>query len=385
MNTESVLYLDHNATTPCDPRVLEEMQPYYSEQFWNPSSSHILGRRASHVLDEARERVARSCGVAFEDVIFTSGATEGCQIALERLPLGVLKESGLRASPVEHRAVRNALDRIRGSGVPLQGLSTIHGGLVDPGTINEPHVYVVQAANSESGVIQNLAEIGHAVRAAGGLLVCDAAQALWKLPLAKVIPFVDVAILSGHKAYGPKGVGVVIAKSAYRRLLRASGLQGGQEHGIREGTVNLPGAVGLAAAVAFAEAEGPSWRDRARRTRDDFERAVTELSGGAIYPHFSNLPRLPNTSSLRVSSVPADLLVTTLTTIAVSYGSACSSGAPEPSTALVASGISREVAAETIRVSFGREGDSTLGSVAAELLYSSYQGAVRTEGMSKLR
>ena len=356
MSSDDALYLDHNATTPCDERVVQAMLPYFTESFWNPSSGHALGRRALRAVEEARERTASALATHPDRVIFTSGATESISIALERLPRPMLESYGMACSPVEHRAVRNSISRIKNLGVPARTLNTGEGGIVDLNSVDRPSVYVVQAANSETGILQPIGGIAQRVREVGGILVCDAAQALWKMPLGTILESCDAVVLSAHKAYGPKGIGALVVSEDFRRLLRLSGAQA-QEQGVREGTINVPAVVGFAAIAEIVAAESHAWQANARAARDDLERRLCDQAEGAIEPQFTAFERLPNTASLRFVGLPGDLVISNLKHVALSYGSACSSGTPEPSGVLLASGLDYNAAGQTLRASFGRDGN----------------------------
>lgn len=361
-----MLYLDHNATTPCDPRVIDAMLPFFGDQFWNPGSAHVGGRRARQVVEDARRRFAGRLGVEPDSVVFTSGSTESIQIALERLPEGLKTQLPFFSSDIEHRAVRNALARLATGGADVRTLTLTPDGSVDVDRIREPGVYVVQAANSETGIRQPLGPIAAGVREAGGLLVVDAAQALWKTDFADWAGVADALVLSAHKAYGPKGIGTLVLSEEMRRLLKAHGLEA-QEAGIREGTLNVPLIVGFAAALELAATEGEAWRRAARAALDAFEAALVEADVG-LDPLFRDRDRLPNTSAVRVRGVPGDAIVAQSTEVAISFGTACSSGAPGPSPALVAFGLSSEDALQTVRVSFGREHSAEDGKTAARYL-----------------
>jgi len=300
-----------------------------------------------------------------EDVVFTGGATEAINLALERLPERLISSLGIRSSPIEHRAVTNSLQRLQRRGARIEMLRSGRGGVVDPAQINTAAVYVVQAANSETGVIQDIAAISEAVHNFGGLLICDAAQALWKMPLEDIAQHADALILSAHKAYGPKGVGVLVATDDFRRVLRRDFPEKAQEAHLREGTVSVASAVGFAKVAELVATEGDAWRAATRAARDAFETFLDVHSAGRASANWRDLSRLPNTSSVWIPGQPGDLVVIGSRNIAISYGSACSSGAPEPSPVLIASGLARTQAHETVRVSFGRDHTVAEGEFAA--------------------
>ena len=284
-----------------------------------------------------------------------------------------LQKVNVFLSPVEHKAVINCSKKLRSRGIRVETLGSSRGGRIDINTISQSAIYVIQAANSETGVIQNLQELKSAIDSVDALLICDASQALWKLPLEDIIPFADAIILSGHKAYGPKGVGVLLANERFRQLLPHRNRQEQGVSSIREGTPNVPATIGLALAIQLAIRDGESWRSKVLTARTCFERSVLHLFGDSASIHFSDLCRLPNTTSLRMKGVAGDLIVARSKTMAFSYGSACNSGSPEPSQSLIASGVPATEASETVRISFGREQGEEIGQEAAIRLFDEYR------------
>lgn len=319
------LYLDHAATTPLLPAAREAMLEGFA--LWaNPSSPHAPGRKARAALEEARERVRVALGWEGE-VIFTSGASEALALAL-----GGCVQPLAAISSVEHDAVlRHAANAVR---LPVDAL-----GLVKPGDCALAGLVAVQQANSETGVMQPLEAVAKAVRAAGGLLLADCAQGAGKL----ATPDADLIALSAHKFGGPVGIGALLVRDW--AMLRPSG---GQERGYRGGTENLPGALGMAAAL---EADR-GWLDEAVRLRDHIDRAISALGGESIA---EDTARVPSVAAYRMpgKSANAQLIRFDGMGIAVSAGSACSSGSLRPSHVLTAMGLSDP--GEVIRVSLGRE------------------------------
>jgi cysteine desulfurase len=340
------------------------MLPFYSEVFWNTSSIHALGRRAARFLESARER----CGAIFkrpaDDIVFTAGATDGIQICLDSLPSEVLETLPIYASDIEHRSMRNGLRRLALRGGHLKTLATV-AGVIDLSAITTAGIYIAQAANSETGILQPISDIAHAVHSCGGFLICDAAQALWKVDSSDFSTQPDAVILSAHKAYGPKGAGLVMLQPELRRLMLRARRGEAQEQGLREGTHNLSAIVGMAATAELISQESQGWRSRSMAARTSFEDAIQNSDLVAI--NFADAPRLPNTSSVRVYGVDGDVTVLNCG-LAISFGSACSSGAPGPSPALLASGLDSVASAQTVRVSFGRDHDKTDGRRAARSL-----------------
>lgn len=319
------LYLDHAATTPLLPAARDALVDGLA-RWANPSSPHAAGRAARAALEEARTRMKAALGWRGE-VVFTSGASEGLALAIGRskVPLAAV-------SVVEHEAVlRLAGDAAR---LPVDG-----HGLVDPGACALPGLVAVQQVNNETGVIQPLSEIAAAVRGAGGVLLVDAAQGAGKLPL----PEADLIVLSAHKFGGPIGTGALLVRDW--ALLHPAG---GQERGYRPGTENLPGALGMVAALEA----GAGWMERAAALRQRLESALV-AAGGEIVA--ASAPRLATIGSVRMPgrSATAQLIRFDGMGIAVSAGSACSSGSLRASHVLTAMGVPH--AGEVIRVSLGRE------------------------------
>jgi cysteine desulfurase len=329
-----VTYLDHAATTPLLPAAREAWLEGMA-QWANPSSPHGPGRKARAALEDARERVKAALGWGGE-VVFTSGASEALGLAITqcRLPL-------VAASATEHEAVLRHLKS--GAGARGTMLAVDADGLVDPATAAVPGLVAVQYVNNETGVIQPLADIGAAVRTAGGLLLADCAQSAGKLPL----PGADLVALAAHKFGGPIGVGALLVRDF--AMLRPCG---GQERGYRGGTENVPGVLAMAAALEA----GSGWLGEAVRLRDLLEAELLG-AGGEIVARTA--PRIPTIGAYRMpgKSSAAQLIGFDATGIAVSAGSACSSGSLRGSHVLAAMGAAGASpgASEVIRVSIGRE------------------------------
>jgi len=321
------LYLDHAATTPLLPAARDAMAEAL-ERWANPSSPHAEGRAARAALEDARARIARALDIE-GTILFTSGATEAIEIALRRA------KAGRRLiSAVEHDAVRRA--------VPDAGYLPVSAdGIVQPWPVEAGSLMAIQAVNNETGVIQPLGDLGAAIREAGGLLLADCAQSAGKLPL----PEADFISLSAHKLGGPPGIGALVVRD-----LASLFPSGGQEQGYRGGTENLPAIAGFAAALEA----GASWLERARILRARLDAAIRD-GGGIIVA--DGAERLPTIASYRMPGVAAtsQLIRFDLAGIAVSAGSACSSGSLKPSHVLAAMGWEEDSAREVIRVSFGRD------------------------------
>lgn len=356
------VYLDDHATTPCDPRVVDAMLPYFTWQFANPSStSHLPGRRAAEAVEQARDQVAALLNAPPGDVVFTSGATEGNNLAIYGVARAAAADARRRiiTLPTEHKAVLEPCRDLAEHGFDVVYAPVDQHGLVDLEALTklltpETLLVSIQAANSEIGTVQPLAQIAERVNAVGALLHCDATQAIGRVPLDwRTLP-IDLLSLSGHKLYGPKGSGALLVRRAVRRggivpLMRG----GGQEGGLRPGTHNVPAIVGLGTAAELMEREGAAEAQRVRAMRDHFEAALrAQLPSVRFNGHPTH--RLPGNSSVTLPGVEADALLINLPEYALSLGSACNSGALEPSYVLTAIGLSREDADATFRVGLGR-------------------------------
>ena len=356
------IYLDYNATTPCDPRVVEKMLPYFTEIYGNPSNGlHQQGRRSAKAVDEARQNIARLIGASAKEIVFTAGATESNNLAI--LGLARSQAGGERkrivTSAVEHKSVLGPCNKLAEAGFDIVILPVDSGGRVveeaAQQAITEDTLLVsVQLANNEIGTIQPVAELSNIAHSVGAVFHCDATQAIGKIPVDLYQLGVDLGSMSAHKLYGPKGVGALFVS----RGIRSSSIEpviygGGQENGIRSGTTNVPAIVGFGEACALADNALREEEMRICALRDFFEEELSERIPEVTINGKSH-DRLPNTSSLTFTDVDADALILNLSMLMVGTGSACSSGAIGPSHVLEAMGLSRDQAHSTIRVSLGR-------------------------------
>ncbi|MFO7627947.1 MAG: cysteine desulfurase family protein [Prochlorococcaceae cyanobacterium] len=352
-------YLDHHATTPCDPAVLEAMAPWWNQRFANPSSRlYRPALEAAAAVELARAQVGRALGQLPEAVIFSSGATEANNLALKGLAEAELERGGPRRQLItlasEHRAVLDPLRYLARHGFRLTELAVGRDGLLDPAALEAalgPHTLLVSvmAANNEIGVLQPLAAIGALCRARGIAFHCDAAQALGHIPLAMEPLGIDLLSLSGHKLYGPKGVGALVVRPGLQLAPQQHG--GGQERGLRAGTAPVPLLVGLAAALELALADRSQRAARLAALRDRLWHGLEALGDVAL--NGAAEPRLPHNLNVTIGGVEGGRLHQLLRRqLAVSSGSACSAGSP--SHVLAALGRSRAEAAASIRFGLGR-------------------------------
>lgn len=354
------IYLDYNATTPVDPRVLDAMLPFFGEHFGNASSEHAFGWAADEAVKQARERSARLIGATPRTMFFTSGATEAISLAIR----GAGDVYGGRRHRIvtvqtEHRAVLATCEAMEREGFETTYLPVDANGLVDldalEAALNEETFLVsVMWANNETGVIQPIPEIAERAHAAGAVMMSDATQAVGKVPISVNHDGVDLLSLSGHKLYGPKGVGALYVRQRGPRVkLRPQVTGGGQEGGLRGGTLNVPGIVGLGMAAQIARREQDADAERLAVLRDRFEAAVCEAVPGTVV-NAADAPRLPNTTSLRFQGTRAGQLLPVLHGVAASAGSACHAHSDEPSHVLRAMGLTEEQARASVRFSLGR-------------------------------
>jgi cysteine desulfurase len=355
------IYLDYHATTPVDPRVLEEMLPFFTERFGNPASrQHAFGWEAQEAVDAARGRIAALINASPGEIIFTSGATESTNLAIK----GCAKALRARGDHIitvatEHKSVLDSCRRLEQEGWNLTILGVTPDGLVNLDelrrAINDRTVLVsVMAANNEIGVIQPLAEVSSIVRSSGALLHTDAAQAAGKIPLDVDALGLDLLSLTGHKCYGPKGAGALYVRRRRPRLQLECMIDGGgHENGLRSGTLNVPGIVGLGAAVDLCRKEMREESTRLAALRDRLLDGLRRNLDG-IRLNGPTSQRLPHNLHVSFDDVDGESLLMALGDIAVSTGSACSSGSQKPSHVLEAIGAVGERAGASIRFGLGR-------------------------------
>jgi cysteine desulfurase len=355
--------MDHHATTPLDPRVLEAMLPYFTQKFGNAASrSHRFGWEAEQAVDEARRQIAALIGASPQEIVFTSGATESDNLAIKGVAEAYAgRGDHIITTAIEHKAVLDACKRLEQRGCRVTRLPVGRDGLVDPGTvraaIGERTVLVsIMYANNEVGTIQPVAEIGGICKERGLLFHSDAVQAVGKTPMDVEADHIDLLSISAHKMYGPKGVGALYVRRRNPRVQLAAQMDGGgHERGVRAGTLNVPGIVGLGEACAIARREMAEESGRLQRLRDRLRaRLEAELDEVAVNGTMEH--RLPHSLNMSFAGVEAESLMMGMSEVAVSSGSACTSAglASEPSYVLKAMGIGDELAHCSIRFALGR-------------------------------
>ena len=361
MVVKTPVYLDNNATTPVDPRVLEAMMPYLVEHFGNAASrSHALGWNAEAAVEGARQQVASLIGADAKEIIFTSGATESDNLAIK----GVVemhrdKGNHVITCATEHKAVLDTCKYLAEHGcevtlLPVDEFGLVTAEQVDRAITGRTVLISIMAANNEVGTIHPVAEIGRVAKARGVLLHTDATQAYGKIPLDVEAMGIDLLSLSAHKIHGPKGVGALYVRRRKPRVRLAIQMHGGgHERGMRSGTLNVPGIVGLGAAADICGAEMASEARRLTELRDRLHQGITgRLDQVKLNGHPT--ARLPNTLNLSFAYVEGESLMMKMKDIAVSSASACTSASLEPSFVLRAMGLPDELAHGSIRFSLGR-------------------------------
>lgn len=363
------IYLDNNATTPLDPKALDAMLPYLRESFGNASSkNHPYGWKAAEAVEKARAQVAGLLGASPREIIFTSGATEANNMAILGLARGAVPPHPEQRPPArnhiitqatEHHAVLDPCHHLEKHGFGVTRIAPGSDGRVSAEQIrsaltDRTLLVSIMMANNEIGTLQPVAEIGALLRRTSVVFHTDAAQAVGKVPVAVEKLGVDLLSLSAHKLYGPKGIGALFVRRGTPKI-KLSPLQfgGGQEHDMRPGTLNVAGIVGLGEACRLAGEKLESEAARLRKLRDRLREGVlSRLSGVSV--NGSREECLPGTLSLCFAGVDGTALLTSLSGLAVSSGSACSTGANEPSYVLKALGVPDDLALSTIRFGLGR-------------------------------
>lgn len=362
MSVKLPIYMDYHATTPMDPRVLEVMTPYFLSQFGNAASrTHQFGWEAEGAVEDARETIANFLGAeSGKEIVFTSGATEGDNLAIKGVAEYYRKKGNhIVTTVIEHKAVLDSCKRLEKQGFDVTYVPVGTDGRVDPeairAAITDKTILVsVMLANNEVGTIQPIREIGEITREKGVLFHCDAVQGVGKTPFNVQEMNVDIACITAHKIYGPKGIGAVyIRRKKPRVRLTAQMDGGGHERGNRSGTLNVAGIVGFAKACELMMQDGPEENERIRRLRDHLHEKITsEIEEVELNGHPEH--RLCGNLNLSFSFVEGEGLMMAIKDVAVSSGSACTSASLEPSYVLRAMGLDEELAHSSIRFGLGR-------------------------------
>ena len=355
------IYMDNHATTPVDPRVLEEMLPYFTDKFGNAASrNHSFGWAGEEAIETARERIAQLIGATPKEIIFTSGATESDNLAIKGVA-EMYREKGnhIITAVTEHKAVLDTCKRLEKYGYRVTYLPVQKDGLIDLDELkramdDKTILVTIMAANNEIGVVQPIAEIGNLCHEKGVIFHTDATQYVGKVPMDVIKQNLDLVSISGHKMYGPKGVGALYVRRKNPRVQLAPLIDGGgHERGMRSGTLNVPGIAGLGKACAICYEEMPQESCRMaglrNRLRDKIMSSLDEVYINGSWEH-----RLPGNLNISFAYVEGESLLMGINDIAVSSGSACTSATLEPSYVLKALGTGDDLAHSSIRFGLGR-------------------------------
>jgi len=359
-NIKLPIYLDYQATTPMDPRVLEVMIPYFTEKFGNPHSrSHSYGWEAEAAVEKARKQVADLIGASEKEIIFTSGATESNNMALKGIAHFYKdKKDHIITVVTEHKCVLDACRHLEQEGFKLTYLPVGKNGLIDLQDLknaitDRTAIVSIMAINNEIGVIQDLKEIGKITRERGVFFHTDAAQGFGKIPLNVEEMNIDLMSISGHKIYGPKGIGALYVRRRPRVRLEPLINGGGQERGMRSGTLPTPLIVGFGEAAAIAQKEMPEEYARVKRLSDKFYNAVAREIPD-VFLNGDETQRYPGNLNLSFAYIEGESMIMAIKDLAVSSGSACTSASLEPSYVLRSLGVEEEMAHTSIRFGIGR-------------------------------
>jgi cysteine desulfurase len=358
--TNYPIYMDNNATTPCDPRVVEAMLPYFTHDFGNAASrSHAYGWTAEQAVEKARDQVAALIGASGKEIVWTSGATESNNLAIKGAAL-FYKDKGnhIITATTEHKAVLDTCKRLEKEGFEVTYLPVASDGRVEPARLkaamtDKTVVVSIMAANNEIGVINPIEELGAIVKERGAIFHIDAVQAVGKIPFDVNATQADLVSISAHKMYGPKGVGALYVRRKPRVRLVPIIDGGGHERGMRSGTLNVPAIVGFGKAAALCQelmpTEGPRSFALRERLRKGIEARVSDTRINGSLEH-----RLPGNLNMSFAYIEGEAMLMALKDVAVSSGSACTSASLEPSYVLRALGVEEEMAHTSIRFGLGR-------------------------------
>jgi cysteine desulfurase len=353
------VYLDHAATTPLDPEVLEAMRPYFSVKYGNASSLHSFGEEAKDALEQSRGAVAKAVNASPDEIVFTSGGTESDNLALQGVAMA-RREKGrhIITTQIEHHAVLHPIEFLQKQGFEVTYLPVDKTGLVDVGRLekavrDDTILISVMHANNEIGTIEPIKDVGALARKKGILFHTDAVQTFGKIPIDVKAMNVDLLSMSAHKLYGPKGVGALYIRKGVKLIPMVHG--GGHECGIRSGTENIPGIVGMAKAIELAQKDMKDESERETKLRDTLIKNLTSLKDSWLNGHPAI--RLPNNVNVSFRYIEGEsiLLMLDENGIAVSTGSACSSKSLTPSHVLIALGLKPEEAHGSLRLTLGRQ------------------------------
>ncbi len=370
---KDISYLDYNSTTPIDPRVLEAMLPFLKDNFANPSSTHHFGQSMNEKVKQAREQISDFINAESNELIFTSGATEAINMAIKGVAENYSnKGKHITIVSTEHKAVLDTCHDLERKGFEVTYLPVQSSGLIDLAELEkairlDTILVSIMYVNNETGVIQPIKEIASLAHESGALFMTDATQALGKIKIDVDALGVDLLCFSGHKMYAPKGVGALYVRQSGNKVKLTPQIHGGgHEHGLRSGTLNVPGIVALAKACEIAQSDMNQDSLRVTSLRNELENDLLQVEGAFVNGHREN--RIYNTSNICFPNLDANVLIGKLKNIAVSNGSACTSAVMEPSHVLSAMGLSQDEAFGSLRFTLGRFNTQKDVILAAKLI-----------------
>jgi cysteine desulfurase len=354
------IYLDNNATTPLDPRVLDAMLPYFTEHFGNAASrNHPFGWQAEEAVDYAREQIAKLINCDSKEIIFTSGATESDNLGIKGVfEMYSQKGNHIITATTEHKAVLDTCKHIEKLGgrvtyLPVDGEGLISLADLEAAMTPQTILVTIMYGNNETGTVQPIREIARIAHSHGALFMTDGTQAVGKIPVDVLADGIDIMAFTAHKMYGPKGIGALYVRRKNPRVKVTAQMDGGgHERGMRSGTLNVPGIVGLGKACELARLEMQQDADRLSKLRDRLEAALTEMEES--YVNGSREHRLPHVTNISFKYVEGEGLMMGVKDLAVSSGSACTSASLEPSYVLKALGLSDDLAHSSLRFGLSR-------------------------------
>ncbi|WP_433778498.1 cysteine desulfurase family protein [Flavobacterium anhuiense] len=367
MSQQKIIYLDNNATTRVDERVLDAMLPYFTDYYANSTSTHLAGLTVKESVENAAWQTADLINANADEIVFTSGATESINLAIKGLADQGKKH--IVTIQTEHKAVLETCHFMESIGFEVTYLPTAADGLLDIQLLQEiitdkTLVFIGMFSNNETGVIQNINAISKTLKAKNVLFICDATQAAGKIPIDVKTLGIDLLALSAHKFYGPKGVGALYISAKAKVKLKPQTLGGGQQRKLRSGTLNVPGIIGLGKAAEIALKEQQEDQKRNEVLRNKLEKGLLQFEGSFVNGNTEN--RIYNTSNICFPGVNSEQLILALGNISVSNGASCSAVTSQPSHVLKAMGLSDEEALSSIRFSLGRFTTSEEIDVAIE-------------------
>jgi cysteine desulfurase len=349
------IYLDYNATTPLDDRVFDAMVPYFKDHYANPGSTHLFGLTVREAVDEAIENLAEVIGGRSNDILFTSGATEAINLALKGFTFSERKH--IVTISTEHKAVLDTCSFLESNGysvtyIPVDSSGMINTEMLSSMVTDQTLLVSVMLVNNETGVILPIKEISEIAHRKGALMLCDGTQAVGKMPVGVKDLDVDFFAFSAHKFYGPKGVGGLYLSNNAKKILTPQIHGGKQQRGLRSGTLNVPGIIGMGKAASLSASEMSADCIRIKGLRDLLEEGLLTISDSFVNGHSEH--RLYNTTNLSFPGVQSEKLIVNLGSIAVSSGSACSATITKPSHVLEAMGLSDADSLSALRFSLGK-------------------------------